>query len=470
MNPFPLHGSLRVRLLAGTLFWIIVSIFAAGWGLGKLFHQHVEAQFTAELKNHLDQLTAQLVLNEQNQLQLRLALSDPRLNKPLSGVYWQIDQIAGSNNPGVKALLRSRSLWDETLSVPTDSLADGEIQQHRIDGPKSLGAGLGTHLGAGVILKVVERSVTIDAHPLRLMVAADESLMTEPVANFKGQLWLALGILGVGLTMAALMQVIIGLAPLRSMHAALGRVRNGDTQKMEGTFPSEIMPLVNEFNSVLAQNAEVVERARTQAGNLAHALKTPLSVLANAASSPQKKDDELARLVLAQVDAVRKQADYHLTRAQAAASVRLPGVRTPVKAVVQGLVRVMQRVYADRNLEFIVLPVGEALAFRGEEQDLQEMLGNLIDNAAKWATSRIEIQVEATADKFSVSINDDGSGIDEKERDHLVKRGVRADEKIPGTGLGLAIVEDLASMYGGELSLRESHLGGLKASLILPVA
>ena len=166
------------------------------------------------------------------------------------------------------------------------------------------------------------------------------------------------------------------------------------------------MPLVNEFNSVLVQNAAVVERARTQAGNLAHALKTPLSVLANAANSPQKKEDKLAHLVLAQVNAVRKQADYHLSRAQAAASVLLPGMRTPVKAVVQGLVRVMQRVYAERNLEFELFPVDEALAFRGEEQDLQEMLGNLIDNASKWATSRIEIQVECILGKLSVRIDD----------------------------------------------------------------
>ena len=161
-------------------------------------------------------------------------------------------------------------MWDESLVVTADTPADGKIHQHRVDGPQ------------GIVLSVAERTVTIDAHVLRLMVAADESLLLEPIADFKGHLWLALSILGIGLTLAALIQVIIGLAPLRSLHASLGRVRNGDTQKMEGTFPTEIMPLVNEFNSVLAQNAGVVERARTQAGNLAHALKTPLSVIANA--------------------------------------------------------------------------------------------------------------------------------------------------------------------------------------------
>lgn len=456
MNLALLRNSLRMRLLAGTLVWIVISILVAGWGLGQLFHQHVEAQFDADLKNHLDQLTAQLILDEQNQAQVRLLPSDPRLNKPLSGLYWQIDRIAAAGAHSVKAVLRSRSLWDETLAVPADAPADGEIHQHRIEGPQ------------GVTLRVVERTVTIDTHSLRLMVAANESLMTGPIADFKGHLWLALGILGMGLTFAASMQVFVGLAPLRSMQDALGRVRQGDAQNMEGTFPNEIMPLVNEFNTVLAQNAEVVERARTQAGNLAHALKTPLSVLANAANAPEKRDDDLARLVASQVDTVRKQVDYHLSRAQAAAAVKVPGMRTAVEPVIRGLVRVMQRVHADRQLEFVVLPDPANLAFRGEEQDLQEMLGNLIDNASKWARSRIEIQVSDESGKLRVRIDDDGKGIAETERDHVLKRGVRADEQVPGTGLGLAITADLARMYGGDLVLAKSSLGGLQASLTLP--
>ena len=458
MNFASLRNSLRMRLLVGTLVWIVISILVAAWGLGQLFHQHVEAQFDAELKNHLDQLTAQLILDEQNQAQVRLHPSDPRLNKPLSGLYWQIDRIAATGEHPVKVVLRSRSLWDETLAVPPDAQAGGELHLHRIDGPQ------------GVVLRVVERTVTIDTHSLRLMVAANESLLTEPIADFKGHLWMALGILGMGLTFAASMQVFVGLAPLRSMQNALGRVRHGDARNMEGTFPNEIMPLVNEFNTVLAQNAEVVERARTQAGNLAHALKTPLSVLANAANAPEKRDDDLARLVASQVDTVRKQVDYHLSRAHAAASVQVLGMRTAVEPVIQGLVRVMQRVHADRQLEFVVHPDQANLVFRGEEQDLQEMLGNLIDNASKWARYRIEIQVKDESGKLRGNIDDDGKGIAEAERDRVFKRGVRADELVPGTGLGLAITADLARMYGGDLVLTKSSIGGLKASLMLPSA
>jgi len=453
MNAVFLRNSLRVRLLVGTLFWISLSILVAGWGLGKLFRQHVETQFHAELNTHLDQLTAQLALAESAQPALALPLSDPRLQKPFSGLYWQIDRLASADFPAEVAMLRSRSLWDQVLHVPGDEPATGEIHRHQVAGPQ------------GARLGMVERSVTIDNQSLRLIVAANESLLLEPVAHFNRELWVSLGVLGIGLALAALVQVFVGLAPLRSLQTALGRVRGGETKQMEGSFPTEIMPLVTEFNSVLAQNAEVVERARTQAGNLAHALKTPLSVLANATDG---RNDELAHLVSSQIGMARKQVDYHLSRAQAAASVQVPGMSTAVEPVIQGLMRVMQRVHADRQLEFVVLPDRTSLVFLGEEQDLQEMLGNLIDNASKWARSRIEIRVKAISGKLQVSVDDDGKGIDETECDRVLKRGIRADEQVPGTGLGLAITADLARMYGGDLVLAKSSLGGLQASLILP--
>ena len=470
MKRFFSHGSLRLRLLAGTLFWIAASIIAAGWGLGNLFQRHVEAQFHAELKTHLDQLTAQLTLDEKGQPALALPLSDPRLSRPYSGCYWQIDEIKDSNDRtlATSGMLRSRSLWDHVLAVPQDTPANGEIHQHRIAGPE------------GEALGMVERSVRIEETPdgkprsFRLIAAADESLMSEPVARFSGALWLALGILGAGLVLAALVQVFVGLAPLRKLHAALGKVRSGETPQLDGDFPAEIMPLVDEFNTVLAQNAEVVERARTQAGNLAHALKTPLSVLANAAStnisatsgSPQQ--DELARLVIDQVGTARKQVDYHLTRAQAAATTRMPGTRTALRPIIDGLVRAMQRIHAERALELQVLPIPEALAFRGDAHDLQEMLGNLLDNACKWAAGHVDVSAGIEGGKLRIAIDDDGAGLATEQRNAVIQRGVRADEQVPGSGLGLAIVDDLARLYGGELTLADSPLGGLRSVLTLP--
>lgn len=450
-----LRGSLRFRLLLGTLFWIAATILVAGWGLGNMFRQHVELQFHAELKTHLDQLTAQLALDDQGRPMLAMPLSDPRLNKPFAGLYWQIDRLAGPGLPASPAVMRSRSLWDQVLRVPADSPASGEVHQHRIAGTQ------------GETLGMVERSVRIDALPLRLIVAADEGLMIEPVARFNKELWLALGVLGLGLALAALVQVFIGLAPLRKLRAALGRVHRGEAQRMEEAFPVEIMPLVEEFNTVLARNAEVVERARTQAGNLAHALKTPLSVLANAADG---KDDALARLVATQVEMARRQVDYHLARAQAAAAVRLPGARTPLGPVVDGLARTMRRIHAGRDLELVVQPIAASLAFRGEEQDLQEMLGNLFDNACKWASRRVEIDAGIEQDRLVIRVDDDGKGIAAEQREAMLRRGVRADQQVPGSGLGLAIVDDLARMYGGQVVLADSPLGGLRAVLTLPAA
>lgn len=450
-----LRGSLRFRLLLGTLFWIAATILVAGWGLGNMFRQHVEQQFHAELKTHLDQLTAQLVLDEQGRPTLAMPLSDPRLNKPFAGLYWQIDRLAGPGLSASPAVMRSRSLWDQVLHVPADAPATEEVHQHRIAGPQ------------GETLGMVERSVRIDALPLRLIVAADEGLMIEPVARFNKELWLALGVLGLGLALAALVQVFVGLAPLQKLRAALGRVHRGEAQRMEGAFPAEIMPLVEEFNTVLARNAEVVERARTQAGNLAHALKTPLSVLANAADG---KDDALARLVAAQVEMARRQVDYHLARAQAAAAVRLPGARTPLNPVVDGLVRTMRRIHAGRNLDLVVQPMPASLAFRGEAQDLQEMLGNLLDNACKWASRRVEVDAGIEQDRLVIRVDDDGKGIATEQREAMLRRGVRADQQVPGSGLGLAIVDDLARMYGGQVVLADSPLGGLRAVLALPAA
>ncbi|MBK6348439.1 MAG: sensor histidine kinase [Proteobacteria bacterium] len=450
--------SLRFRLLFGTLFWIAASVLVAGWGLGRLFHQHVSAQFHAELQTHLDQLTAHLEIDDQGRPTLNLPLGDPRFDKPFSGLYWQIDRLSEAGVPASGAALRSRSLWDQALAIPANALADGEVHQHRIIGPR------------GAMLGAVERSLTLEDRPLQLIVAADERLMIEPVARFKGELWLALGVLGFGLALAALLQVFVGLAPLRKLQAALGRVRDGQAQRMEGRFPSELTPLVTEFNSVLMQNAEVVARARTQAGNLAHALKTPLSVLANAADAPENRNTDLARLVAAQIETARKQVDYHLARAQAVATARLPGARTPVEPVVEGLLRTMRRIHAGRGLELHVEPMPSSLAFRGEEHDLQEMLGNLIDNACKWARSRVEIRAHDGQGRLLVSVDDDGKGVAAGQRDAILRRGVRADEQVAGTGLGLAIVGDLAHMYGGSLMLADSPLGGLRAVLSLASA
>ena len=455
------RGSLRLRLLLGTLGWIALTIVAAGLALGGLFRQHVALQFHSELNTHLDQLVAHLIVDENGLPALSVAQSDPRFSKPYSGLYWQVD---GLDPPAGNALglLRSRSLWDDVLRLPADTPGNGELHQHRIAGPDN------STLGAVErVVRVAGSGARAVAPAFRLVVAADEQQMNVPIERFSGMLWLALGLLGLGLGLAAVVQVWVGLAPLKRLRSALAAVRSGDARQLVGRFPAEVQPLVDEFNTVLAHNAEVVERARTQAGNLAHALKTPLSVIANAAGSER---GELAQRVGAQVELARTQIDYHLSRSRVAASLRFPGARTPVVAVLEGLLRVMRRIHAERNLDLIIHPAALPVFFRGEEQDLQEILGNLLDNACKWARRRVEVALAVGDGELQIVLDDDGPGIAEGERQRVLCRGERADEQVPGSGLGLAIVVDLTRLYGGRIDLVASPLGGLRVRLTLPAA
>jgi signal transduction histidine kinase len=269
--------------------------------------------------------------------------------------------------------------------------------------------------------------------------------------------------------------VNVGLKPLRVLQRSLKDVQQASSQRLQGEFPAEVQPLVDDFNRVLDQNREVVERARTQAGNLAHALKTSLSVLEHAAARVADTDGStLAQQVQEQVALARRHIDWHLARARVSATQRLPGQRTDVAVVIAGLVRVMERVHAGRVINITAHMPATPLFFAGEEQDLHEMLGNLLDNACKWASARVVLTAGLVPDTeppvFCVLVEDDGPGINAADLQAVVARGVRLDVSVPGTGLGLAIVQDLAGLYGGQLSLQNAESGGLKIRLSLPAA
>lgn len=447
-------GSLRWRMLAGTLAWIAAIIVLAGWGLGSLFRQHIAEQLRAELALHMNQLTAAVSVAPDGRPTVASPLSDPRLEQPLSGLYWQIDRLDDAGRVVAAGVARSRSLWDQVLALPATDRTDGF---HDIAGP-------GNHdLSALTRLLKPEDS---DAGALRLVVAADRAVLAEPIERFDHMLLLSLGALAAGLVAAAVVQVMVGLRPLGRLRRQLAAQQGRNSVRIEGRFPSEIQPLVDDFNRVLAVNADIVQRARTQAGNLAHAVKTPLTILGNAA---MREEGAFARLVREQVAMAQRQIDHHLARARAAAASGTAGGRTPLRAPLQALLRVMQRLYAARELQLEMDEFADRLEFRGEEQDLQEMVGNLLDNACKWAARRVRIGAQATApDRLSIVIDDDGPGISEDERERIFERGVRMDEQRPGSGLGLDIVRDLAGTYGGEVGAGPSPLGGLRVTLTLP--
>jgi signal transduction histidine kinase len=447
-----------MRLLGGTLVWIVVTIVIAGWGLSDLFRQHVAEQFRAGLTIHLDQLTANLTLVPDGAPSLSIPLTDPRLSRPYSGLYWQVDLLDSALNTQSRGILRSRSLWDSVLEVPADMLASDELQQYLVSGPD------GKRLG--MIERVIYPAEQPE-QPLRVIVAADIRLISEPVEHFNGLLAWSLGALGLGLGVAVIVQVLVGLRPLGHLRRALNAVREGEVQHIEGSFPQEVQPLVDDFNDVLAHNARIVSHARTQAGNLAHAVKTPLTILANAAARP---DPSLPQLVNEQVVIARRQVDYHLAQARAAAAATVPGIRSEVRPLVDSLVRVMDRLYQDKNITVTIADSEVVPVFRGEQLDLQEMLGNVMDNACKWARSRVEISFLVEGERLVIQVDDDGPGLASEQKESVLVRGVRADERVPGTGLGLAIVDDLAQLYEGSVELDDSPLGGLRIRLSLPTA
>jgi signal transduction histidine kinase len=264
--------------------------------------------------------------------------------------------------------------------------------------------------------------------------------------------------------------VVVRLAfvPFDTMRRRLLDVRRGVERQLRGPYPSEIQPLVDDLNSLLAHNDLVVKRAIGKAGDLAHGLKTPLAVLSNEAERLERCGQaELAAVIDQQVSLMRRQVEYHLAHARAAASGAQSGVRTSIVESVEGLSRTLRRLHADRGVT-IEMNVSPNHAFRGQREDLDEMLGNILDNACKWAKARVSVASAAQSDRILITVDDDGPGISESLREAVLQRGVRADEAAPGSGLGLAIVRDLAAVYGGSISLEESPMGGLRARLCLP--
>ncbi|PWC36047.1 sensor histidine kinase [Azospirillum sp. TSO35-2] len=446
--------SLRFRLLAGAAVWVVLALMMAGWIIADLFQTHVRQRFEAELANHLEQLAAVLELDPDGKPVLRQPLSDPRFRRPLSGLYWQVGE-SGST------ALRSRSLWDAALDLPHDTVEGGSIHRHGAMGP------------ANQTLIVLERFVLLPdrAEPVRIAVGADQADLVRVTRAFNATLTLSLAVLAAALIVAALIQVQVGLKPLSRLHGELTEVRAGRKKRFDVAMPTEIRPLVEDLNALLAHAEEIIGRGRLQAGNLAHALKTNLAVLANEAGALDERNArDVGATIVRQIDIMRRHVDHHMARARAAAARGVPGISTPVLDCVSALARVMRKLHSPAMLDIRVDAAPEHV-FAGEREDLDEMLGNLVDNACKWARRRVDITTRIDADgMLSIIIDDDGPGLPDHCRDAALEPGVRLDESTPGTGLGLAVVRDVARLYGGGIHLAESPLGGLRATVRLPSA
>lgn len=450
--------SLRARIVLISALALIPILYGADLVLNQLFLRHVTAQAQSALRVTLDQLAAGVVIDPSgHRIKLREPQGDPRWSKVYSGAYWQVN-AAEDVLPG--GVLRSRSLWDFVLTIPDDQLAPGSIHIHRLLGPSEQR------------LLAAERTVSIEDSgktvPVRLIAAIDLRELNQAIDDFGNRVAQYLIVLAIVLILLLMIQVSIGLAPLNRLNRALDRLRRSETEQLEGEFPSEIRPLINNLNGLLGQHRRHIERARSISGNLAHALRTPLSVLANAGVDVRTTPEELRDLIRSQTSIAQKQVEWHLKRARMAATTGTSGHRCSVTGVAEGIVSVMRRVHAERGLQIRSDAIEPSAIFFGEQQDLQEILGNLVDNACKWAAARVSISAHTSGQSLLIRVEDDGPGVAPDRYSEILQRGVRIDELVPGTGLGLSIVSELVSLYDGTLRFSSSALGGLAVEVEFP--
>jgi signal transduction histidine kinase len=455
-------NSLALRLFFSAAAWTVVILIVTGVILSSLYRAGVERAFDRRLIGYLRTLVADVATPDEANDRFPQSLGEPLFELPLSGWYWQVTRL-DTARPEIRS---SRSLWDSTLphleDVGVSASALGARQGY-VQGPEDQ------------LLRLVERTIDLgDEGRFLVAVAGDAVEIDDETRNFDRALLITFAILAGILLLITAFQVRFGLAPLNRISQGLAAIRSGAAERLEGDFPIEVAPLARETNALLDANREIVARARTHVGNLAHAIKTPLSVMMNEAST--HPDDPLATKVREQADIMRDQVAHHLERARLAARVAVIGTVTEVRPVVIALVRTMEKIHHARGIAF-ELDASDDARFRGERQDLEEMIGNLVDNACKWAQSRVAVETfvdrpDAHSERrfLRIVVDDDGPGLTPQQREQVARRGRRLDETKPGSGLGLSIVVELASLYGGGLTLGTAPIGGLRAELVLPGA
>ncbi|HEX2763243.1 MAG TPA: HAMP domain-containing sensor histidine kinase [Allosphingosinicella sp.] len=441
-------------MIGVSALWIALLLGGGGYALDRVLTSAVTNNFDAQLEYVLTALLGSAEVGPEGEAFLNRPPADQRFLEPYSGLYFQISAVAGKPPGAAEDIdLPSRSLWDRKLRV-SGSHEDFEV--HTYDSREF----------ARETLRVVERDVRLPGSPVRwrFQVAQSRADLDAQISILRRTLVRSFGILGLGLIILAALQAVYGLWPLRRVRRALAAIRSGERSRIAGHFPTEIEPLTQELNALLEFNETQAEEARRHAGNLAHALKTPLTVITNAATA---RAPDLADTVCREAKTMRRQVDHHLARARAIGRRSSTHARARVWPSLEAVERAVSRLYENATVD----AAGDKDAsVRVERQDLDEMLGNLIENAAKYGGGRVFVTVRTTPDCVEIEVEDDGEGIPEEERQSIFDRGARLDTGKPGTGLGLAIVRDVAQIYGGSISLEESEdLGGLLARLKLPL-
>lgn len=445
------RGSIALRLFWYSLCWLVLALAVTAFLLTGLYFRALDNTLQDTLDFHLETLVGFSLASDGSRLSPG-SLADPRFARPASGWYWEIrdsdDKVTAFSPSLIGTILPEMTNTFDADNVRTDVRRDGFDTQ----------------------IRMIERRITLADESLRITVTGNLDEIFELVDEFRGQTLIVLGAVG---AMMAIMSGILArfaLRPIGRLRAAVEQVREGDSELVEGLYPQEVAPLADEVNELLRSNAQIVERARSQVGNLAHGLKTPLAVLRNEAAGSRTN---LAKFVLSESEKMNELVTTYLDRAQLAARTAVIGRKSNANDVLDRLVRVMGKLYPERNTT-LASDSDTPLWFRGEGSDLEEMAGNLLDNACKWAKANIRVTL-GTHQKEDVRtlliiVEDDGPGLTRAQATKVLRRGVRLDEKTPGSGLGLDIVKELVDVYGGSLMLKRSELGGVKAELCLPLA
>lgn len=442
---------LWVRLVTISVVWTALALVLGGYLLSLVFRDTLEQNFDERLNSLLENLIGISSDDSSTTVDLTRPMVDPRFEQPYSGWYWQISPEGF--NP-----VRSRSLWDVALEVDFDRPIVSTRYREAL-GPEEQP------------LRLVERDVTLPGGEVvyRFAVAVDTSEIDEQAARFDNILLIGLSALGVGLIAASLLQVFLGLRPLGQIKRSLSKVRNGEEEYLPGDFPSEIQPLADELNALLDHNNEIVVRSRTQVGNLAHALKTPIAVLRNEA---KMHDGAMSATVSKQTENMHKYVEHYLKRARVAANVKTISSHSPIMPSINNIARALNKIHRDKKITVNVLTEEKGLVFKGDVNDFEEMAGNIMENAAKWAETEITVDCSKQENQLRIEFRDNGPGIEVKARDRVFARGGRLDEEMPGTGLGLSIVKDLSGLYGGTIELGNNDgfntHSGLLVILMLP--
>jgi signal transduction histidine kinase len=440
-------ASLTRRMIVVSAVWIALLLGVGGYALDRVLTNAVTRNFDSQLDYVLTALVASAEIGPDGEAFLNRPPADQRFLEPYSGVYFQ---ISGKGSEP----FRSRSLWDRTLRV---GAAHRDFDVHTYDSKEF----------PNEELRVVERDARLpgSAKRWRFQVAQSRAELDAQINVLRQTLIRSFLVLGLGLIILAALQAVYGLWPLRRVRRAIALIRSGEKSRIEERFPPEIEPMTEELNALLVHNEVQAEEARRHAGNLAHALKTPLTVITNAATA---RSPDLADLVCREATTMRRQVDHHLARARAIGRRSSAQARADVWPSLQAVERAVARLYENVTVD---LAGDKSASVRVERQDLDEMVGNLIENAAKYGGGRVFVTVETTPECVLIQVEDDGRGIPEAERAGIFDRGARLDTEKPGTGLGLAIVRDVAQIYGGSIKLEESEdLGGLLVCLKLPLA